>query len=103
VLGHPGKSHSMFYDIFSIGDPAPTEWHGETLLMRDEFGDPAGTALFPLHLGFRAMVQDREVILREGDFHAFVDSDRPHGAGCTNRIPGIAKEDPAALRLQISS
>ena len=41
--------------------------------MRDEFGDPAGTALFPLHLGFRAMVQDEEVILRKGDFHAFVD------------------------------
>ena len=41
--------------------------------MRDEFGDPAGTALFPLHLGFRAMVEDEEVILRKGDFHAFVD------------------------------
>jgi hypothetical protein len=63
----------MCSDMFRNRSPAPTEWHGETLLMRDEFGDPAGTALFPLHLGFRAMVEDEEVILRKGDFHAFVD------------------------------
>ena len=59
--------------MFRNRSPAPTEWHGETLLMRDEFGDPAGTALFPLHLGFRAMVQDREIVLKQGEFKAFVD------------------------------
>ena len=41
--------------------------------MRDEFGDPVDTALYPVHLGFRAMVQDREIVLKQGDFKAFVD------------------------------
>ena len=59
--------------MIQYSDPAPTEWHGQTLLMHDAHGNPAGTALFPLRLGFLAMVQRREVILREGPFHAFVD------------------------------
>ena len=41
--------------------------------MRDEFGDPVDTALYPVHLGFRAMVQDREIVFKQGEFKAFVD------------------------------
>jgi hypothetical protein len=67
------KSPIIINNTFINRDPAPTEWHGQTLQMHDAHGNPAGTALFPLRLGFLAMVQRREVILREGPFHAFVD------------------------------